>query len=82
MRVAVLAAQGQLGTDVVKVLKKSGHEVMALGREVDILEPSQLAALSATHQTRSLTARRSPKWTTAKTKPVTRLMLTPWVHLT
>jgi dTDP-4-dehydrorhamnose reductase len=47
MRVAVLAAQGQLGTDVVKVLENAGHEVMALGREVDILEPSQLAGAFA-----------------------------------
>lgn len=43
MRVAVLAAQGQLGNDVVKVLTHAGHDVMPLGREVDILEPSQLA---------------------------------------
>lgn len=43
MRVAVLAAQGQLGTDVVRVLENAGHDVMPLGREVDILEPSQLA---------------------------------------
>lgn len=42
MRVAVLAAQGQLGSDVLKVLENAGHEVTPLGREVDILEPSQL----------------------------------------
>ena len=42
MRVAVLAAQGQLGSDVLKVLENAGHEVIPLGREVDILEPSQL----------------------------------------
>jgi len=47
MRVAVLAAQGQLGSDVVKVLSSAGHEVMALGREVDILEPSQLTSALA-----------------------------------
>lgn len=50
MRVAVLAAQGQLGSDVVKVLEHAGHSVQACGREVDILEPIALAETFAGNQ--------------------------------
>ncbi|MEM7738956.1 MAG: dTDP-4-dehydrorhamnose reductase [Deinococcota bacterium] len=42
MKVAVLAGQGQLGSDVVQVLTNAGHDVHSLGRDVDILDEDGL----------------------------------------
>ena len=44
MRFAVLGAQGQLGTDVVRAIGKSGHTAFSLGRaEADVTDPEGLA---------------------------------------
>ncbi|MEM6428297.1 MAG: dTDP-4-dehydrorhamnose reductase [Deinococcota bacterium] len=42
MNIAVLAAQGQLGSDVAQVLNAAGHDVQSLGRDVDILDEDGL----------------------------------------
>jgi dTDP-4-dehydrorhamnose reductase len=48
MKVAVLAGQGQLGSDVVQVLTAAGHDVQSLGRDVDILDEDSLQKTFAT----------------------------------
>lgn len=39
MRIAVVGATGRIGTQLTKILLRSGHKVKALSREVQLMTP-------------------------------------------